>query len=251
MVKVSVVVITHNEEENLHRCLKSLDWADEIILVDAESEDRTVQIAKEYTDKVYIHPWGGFVEQRNWALKQATHQWVLFLDADEVVSPQLRGELEALKDKGMRGYSGFEIPRRSFYLGDWVGHCGWYPNYQLRLFDRKRGKWVGRVVHERVEVEGKVGRLKGEIFHYPYPNLSIHLQKINSYTSLKAEELYQRGKSFHLLDLFLRPLGKFIKMYFIRLGFLEGIRGFIISCFGAYYIFLGYAKLFEKGKVPR
>ena len=103
MVKVSVVVITHNEEENLHRCLKSLDWADEIILVDAESEDRTVQIAKEYTDKVYIHPWGGFVEQRNWALKQATHQWVLFLDADEVVSPQLRGELAALKDKGMKG----------------------------------------------------------------------------------------------------------------------------------------------------
>ncbi len=251
MVKVSALVITRNEEGNIRRCLKSLSWADEVILVDAESQDRTAQIAREYTQRVYSHKWDGFVAQRNWTLKQAQYQWVFFLDADEVISPQLREELETLKDKEMGDYSGFEIPRRAFYLGGWVNHCGWYPNYQLRFFDRKRGEWVEGMIHERVEVRGRVGRLKGEILHYPYPNLSFHLQRMDSYSSLRAEELYQKGRRSHFWDLLLRPIFKFLKMFFLRLGFLEGVRGFIISCFGAYYSFLGYAKLFEKERVPR
>lgn len=251
MVKVSALVLAHNEEEKIGRCLKSLSWADEIILVDAESQDKTAQIARGYTQRVYSHPWDGFVAQRNWALKQAQHQWVLFLDADEVISSRLRKELEALKDKGIGDYSGFEIPRKSFYLGGWVKHCGWYPNYQLRLFNRERGKWMGEMIHERVEVKGRVGRLKGEILHYPYADLAAHLQRIDSYSTLKAEELYLQGRRFHLWDILFRPLLKFLKMFFLRFGFSEGMRGLIISCFGAYYSFLGYAKLFEKRRVPR
>lgn len=251
MVGVTALVIARNEETNIRRCLESLKWADEIVLVDAESEDGTTNIAREYTQKVYCHPWEGFVGQRNWALKQAHHRWVLFLDADEVVSIRLREELEALKNGGMGGYSGFEIPRKSFYLGGWVSYSGWYPNYQLRLFDRDKGEWVGGLVHERGEVRGKVGRLNGEILHYPYPDLSSHLFRLDNYSSLKAEELYRMGKRSHWWDLMFRPLFKFLKMFLIRLGFLEGMRGFIISVFGAYYIFLGYAKLFEKGRISR
>jgi len=251
MVKVSALVIAHNEEKNIRRCLESLSWADEIVLVDAESQDGTVQIAKEYTQRVYSQPWGGFVAQRNWALQQAQHQWVLFLDADEVISPRLREEIEALKTKGIGECRGFEIPRKSFYLGGWVNHCGWYPNYQLRLFDREEGKWEGGMIHEKVKVQGRVERLKGEILHYPYPDLSSHLQRLDNYSTLKAEDLYHQGKRPHFWDLLFRPFFKFLKMFFLRFGFLEGMRGLIISCFGAYYSFLGYAKLFEKGRVPR
>jgi len=251
MVEVSALVIAHNEEKNIARCLDSLSWADEIVLVDAGSQDGTVRIAREYTQRIYSHPWEGFVAQRNWALEQAQHQWVLFLDADEVISPRLREEIEALKAQGVGEHRGFEIPRRSFYLGDWVNYGGWYPNYQLRLFDRKRGKWIGGMVHERVEVEGRVGRLKGEILHYPYPDLSSHLQRIDDYSTLKAEDLYLQGKRSHLWDLLFRPFFKFLKMFFLRLGFLEGVRGLVISCLGAHYSFLSYAKLFEKERVPR
>jgi len=251
MVEVSALVIAHNEEKNIARCLNSLSWADEIVLVDAGSQDGTVRVAKEYTQRIYSHPWEGFVAQRNWALEQAQHQWVLFLDADEVISPRLREEIEALKAQGVGEHRGFEIPRKSFYLGDWVNYCGWYPNYQLRLFDRNRGRWIGGMVHERVEVEGRVGRLKGEILHYPYPDLSSHLQRIDDYSTLKAEDLYLQGKRSHPWDLLFRPFFKFLKMFFLRLGFLEGVRGLVISCLGAHYSFLSYAKLFEKERVSR
>ena len=246
MSKVSACIVTYNEESNIQRCLEGLEWADEIIVVDAQSGDRTVQLCQKYTDNVFSHTWLGHVRQKNLALSKASGDWILCLDADERVTPELAEEMKlSVLTSDCNGYY---IPRKTYYLGRWINHSNWYPDYKLRLIRRGKGEWKGIDPHDRLEVTGKTGYLKGDILHYSYENISHHLKKINSYTSIMASESKRRGKKFSYLDLFLRPPLKFIKMYVIKGGFMDGFPGFIIAVLGSYYVFLKYAKWWELEK---
>jgi len=238
-----VVIITKNEEARIRDCLESVRWADEIIIVDACSEDRTIEICREYTDKVYRKAWQGYAAQKNWGIAQASGDWVLCLDADERVSPELRGEIINLLH-GSPNVDGFYLPRKN-YLGDrWMRYAGLYPDYKLRLFRKGKGHFEG-VVHERVKVRGEVGYLKGAILHHTYKDLSDYWDKINQYTSIEAEELFQQGARFRWYML-LRPLALFFWLYIFRQGWRNGFLGLVNSLFLSWYQFLKYAKLWEK-----
>ena len=168
-MKISAIVITFNEEQNIRAALDSLRWADEIIVVDSESADRTVEIARRFTDQIYVRPWPGYSAQKNFAASQASFEWIFSLDADERVSDELARELEQIKQGSEPAAAGFEMPRLTWYLGRWIKHSGWYPDRKLRLYNRNRGRWRGDFVHEAIEVEGKVARLKGDLLHVLAP----------------------------------------------------------------------------------
>jgi len=209
------------------------------------SQDKTVEIAKEYTDKVYQKEWPGYVDQKNLAVSKANGSWILSLDADEEITKNLRDEIlgEIKKDDAKDGY---RIPRRSFYQGRWINHSGYYPDRQLRLFRREQGHWVGGRVHERVDIQGKIGDLKEDLLHYPYQGIiSGQLQTVNSFSSLIAEDMYERGKRYHILLLLFRPTFKFLEVYLLKLGFLDGVAGLIIAVTSAYAMFVRYVKLRE------
>src|SRR5215471_19955043 len=171
-MKISATLITYNEEHNIADALESLSWADEIIVVDSESTDQTAQIARRYTDKVFIRSWSGYSAQKNFAAAKASNDWIFSLDADERVSGELRTELEELKQSEAPSQTGFEMARMAFYLGRWIKHSGWYPDYKLRLYDKRRGAWQGDYVHETLEVDGEVSRLNGNLLHYTVRNCS-------------------------------------------------------------------------------
>jgi glycosyltransferase involved in cell wall biosynthesis len=229
----------------MDRCLQSVKWADEIIVVDSISADKTVDISRKYTKAVFQKPWTGYQGQKEFALSKATGHWVLSLDADEVVSDELRREIQwqIRQDDALEGY---RIPRRSFYQGQWINHSGYYPDKQLRLFRRQRGHWTGGRVHEKVEVRGRIGNLRNDLLHYPYGGvISGQIQKVDSFSSLLAQDLYEQGKRFNLALLVCRPVGKFLEMYLLRKGFLDGLAGFIIAVSSAYAMFVRYVKLRE------
>jgi glycosyltransferase involved in cell wall biosynthesis len=247
-MSISICIICFNEEKNIRRCLESSKWADEIIVVDSISQDRTVEIAKEYTDKVYRRAWSGFVDGKNFALSKATCEWVFSLDADEEIPDKLREEIrEEINNEYAR--DGYSMPRLSFYQGRWIKHSGFYPDRQLKLFKRGKGLWVGKRVHERVEVKGGVGQLKNDLLHYPYDGIiSGQIQTIDAFSTLLAQDLYEQGRRFNSFLLLLRPPLKFLEVYLLRLGFLDGMAGFIIAVSSAYAVFVRYVKLreFEK-----
>ncbi len=247
MTRLSVAVITWNEEERLRACLESVAWANEIIVVDAESTDKTVQLAREFTDRIWVRPWPGFVAQKNFALDQAAGEWVLSLDADEQVTPDLRREIEVVlaQDGPCDGYA---IPRKNFFWGAWVRHGRLYPDYQRRLFRRGRGRFLERLVHESVEIQGTVGRFDSPLLHHSYRNLDEFLQRSNRYSTLAAEEWTRRGVRVGPTDLIFRPLGRFLSMYLLHLGFLDGWRGFLLAGLYAHYVFLRTAKVWESRK---
>lgn len=244
--RISACIICHNEDRNIERCLESIhDWVHEIVVVDSMSTDRTVEIAKAYTDRIFQRPWPGYTAQKNFALSKAEADWVLSLDADEMVSRALRDEIstEIAKPDTPDGY---RMPRRSFYQGRWINHSGYYPDRQLRLFKRQKGRWVGKRVHERMAVEGRVGNLTQDLLHYPYGGrLSGQLKTVNSFSSLLAKDMHDRGKRFHPALLFSRPLFKFLEVYVLKRGFMDGLPGLIISVSDAYAMFVRYVKLRE------
>ena len=242
---VSACVIAHNEERNLRRCLESLDWADEIVVVDAFSEDRTREIAREFTDRVFRNPWPGHVEQKNFALDRASHDWIFAIDADEEVSPELRESVLRALMGGDGRYQGYFVTRRVCYLGRWIGHCGWYPEYRLRLFRKSAGRWTGTNPHDRVEVSGSTSRLSGDLYHRPYEDLDAHFETIGRYSAIWAREMSARGRRFHWMDLATRPAFRFFRMFVLRLGFLDGMAGLVASGMGAVYVFAKYGKLWE------
>jgi glycosyltransferase involved in cell wall biosynthesis len=244
--RLSVCIICHNEERNIKRCLESLHaWVHEIVVVDSMSTDRTVDIAKGYTDRVFQRPWPGYAAQKNFALSKTETDWVLSLDADEMVSRALRDEISAEIAKS-DALDGYRIPRRSFYQGRWINHSGYYPDRQLRLFRREKGCWGGGRVHERMAVEGRVGDLKQDLFHYPYGGrISGQLGTVNSFSTLLAKDMYDRGKRFHLMHLFSRPFFKFLEVYVLKRGFMDGLPGLIIAVSDAYAMFVRYVKLRE------
>jgi glycosyltransferase involved in cell wall biosynthesis len=242
---LSVCVICFNEERNIRRCLESAAWADEIIVVDSMSQDRTTEIAREYTDKVYQRTWPGYIEQKNFALSKAKGDWILSIDADEEISQGLQDEIIKEIKKG-HAKDGYRIPRISFYQGRWIKHSGFYPDRQLRLFRRNRGYWIGKRVHERVHVNGEIGLLKNNLLHYPYKGIiSGQLQTVDRFSSLLAENRFEEGKRYNLLLLLLRPPLKFMEVYFFKLGFLDGLAGLIIASTSAYAVFVRYVKLRE------
>ena len=245
MSLISAVVITKNEERNIRECLASLDWVDEIIVVDAGSTDRTVSLAKKSTKKVYVRPWEGYGEAKNFALSRAKGDWILWLDADERVPPELREEIKDTLKSSAAEVSGFDMPRKAFFLGKWIRHCGWYPGRVTRLFRRSSGKFTEDKVHERLLVRGKTLSLREDLLHYTDPNLFHYFDKFNRYTSFAAEDLQKQGRRFSYATLLLNPVWIFVKMYVLKRGFLDGIQGFILCVLSSCYVFTKYAKLWE------
>jgi glycosyltransferase involved in cell wall biosynthesis len=245
--RLSVVVVTLNEEERLRACLESVAWADEVVVVDALSHDKTAQIAREFTDQVIVRPWPGFAAQKNFGLAEASGDWILSLDADEQVSAELREEiLRVLADDGP--YDAYRVPRRNLFGGQWVRRGGLWPDWQLRLFRRGRGRFVERAVHESVGVTGTVGRCRGALVHRSYRNVADFLARADRYSTLAAEEAVAQGRRARVSDLLLRPLGRFLAMYVVQGGFLDGWRGFLLATLYAYYVLIRSAKIWERTK---
>jgi glycosyltransferase involved in cell wall biosynthesis len=246
--RVSVVVVTQNEEERIRACLESVAWADELIVVDAESADKTATIARELTDHVFVRPWPGFAAQKNFGLEQAHGDWILSLDADELVSAPLREEIAAIA-AGAGPYAGYAIPRRNVFWGRWIRHGGLYPDWQLRLFRRGRGRFVERTVHESVTVDGSVGRLAGHLEHRSYRDVADFLERADRYSTLAADDWLASGRrSRPLVDLVVRPVGRFLTMYVARAGFLDGWRGFLLAVLYGYYVLMRSVKVWERTK---
>ena len=243
--KVSACVIVLNEEQKIGRCLKSLSWCDEIIVVDSFSTDHTVEIARQYTDRVIQHEWLGYVGQRTMIRDQATHPWILYLDSDEEVSPDLRRELEREMKHWDGVHIGYEFPRLVYFLGRWIRHGEWYPDVKLRLFHRDYGRTEGIEPHDKVVVRGPVKRLKSPVWHYTYDDLRDQAETLNRFSSITAQQKFVADTPFRITDLLFRPAFRFIKGYLLRRGFLDGMPGFIIACSNAYSAFLKYAKLWE------
>ncbi len=247
MKKLSVAIITFNEEKNIARALKSVDFADQIIVVDSLSSDRTVEICKQFSAKTTLREFPGHIDQKNFALSLTTHDWVLCIDADEVVTDKLKSEILTVLNSD-DSHAGYKFPRCTFYLGRWIRHSGWYPDYNIRLLDKTRAKWGGVDPHDKIMLDGGCGVLKGDLLHYPYRDISHHMSTINSYTSIAADRLFKAKKRARITDITLRPLFSFIKKYFIKFGFLDGVAGFVIAVTTAFYTFNKYLKLSEMNK---
>jgi glycosyltransferase involved in cell wall biosynthesis len=241
--RVSCTIICFDEEDNIRAALESVKWCDEIVVVDSFSTDRTIEICREYTDQIHQRPWPGFVEQKSFALSQTHFPWVLNLDADERVSPELRREIQAVLVHPVA--DGYYIPRLVFYLGRWWWRGGWYPDYRLRLFRRDRVVWGGVDPHEKVILHGRSARLRSPMLHYTYRDVGAHLATINFFTGVAARELDLRGQRATAADLFVRPLWRFLRFYLMRRGFMEGIAGLFVAQSAAFYVFTKYAKLWE------
>jgi glycosyltransferase involved in cell wall biosynthesis len=244
-MKISAIVITFNEEHNIAAALESLSWADEIVIVDAESTDRTVEIASRFTDRILIRPWPGYSAQKNFAAEQATNDWIFSLDADERVTPELQTAILEMKDQSEPQAAGYETARRTFYMGRWIKHSGWWPDRKVRFYDRRRARWRGDFVHESLEVNGRIDRLEGELLHFTVRNASEHHLRMDRYTTLAAQDLYSRGKHKSIVSIFIGPLIIFVRSYVFKLGFLDGVPGFAIAGFAAHYEFLKNLKLWE------
>ena len=244
--KISVCITAGNEEKNIRRCLESVTWADEIIVVDSFSADRTVEISREYTDRVYQHEWLGYVGQKNVIKKMAKHPWVLFIAADEQVSVDLRDKILNEFDTGSyKSFAGYEFPRMVRYLGKWIKHGDWYPDVKLRLFRKEKGKCVGHEPHDRIVVDGRVKRLRGHLYHYTYSGIADQIASLNKFSNITAQRWYEEGKTAKWLDIYSRPLWRFFRGYFLKRGFLDGLPGLIIAISASYGVMIKYAKLWE------
>ncbi len=242
--KITACIITKNEEAKIRRCLKSLVWCDEIIVVDSFSSDRTVEIAREFSSRVFEREWAGYAAQKQFAWDQASNEWVFWVDADEEVSDALRDEIIRRFESGSLP-DGFEMPRMVHYLGQWIRHGNWYPDVKLRLFRRSAVRVSGRRIHEKAEVDGATERLKNLLFHYTYDSIADQLDTIIRFSKLSAEEKFSSGKRCRWTDLFFRPASIFIRGYFIKQGFLDGMRGMVIAIMNAVDTALKYACLYE------
>ncbi|MBP7280636.1 MAG: glycosyltransferase family 2 protein [Leptospiraceae bacterium] len=248
-IPISVCIITLNEEDNIGRCLSSLDFADEIIIVDSGSTDNTLLIAENFPRiSFYFRQFDNYINQKNYCKSLARNEWILALDADEEISDQLKQEILSLTNESLKEFSGFFIPRLSFYMGKWIRHGGWYPNYQMRFFRKHKGEFSGFLVHETVFIEGKTSHFKNPLSHYSYRNISDHLKFIDRYSELCAVEKFKKGKKSGVILAIIEAIWKFISMYFVRFGFLDGKVGLIIAILGSYYNFLKYIKLYEMNR---
>ncbi len=244
MTKLTVTVITHNEGPHLAPALESVAWADEVIVVDSESTDDTVATARRFTSHVEVRPWAGYGPQKNYAAGRSSNDWILSIDADERVTPQLAAEIRELMQRGP-AVQGYRVSRVTHYLGRWIRSTDWYPDFHLRLYDRRAARWSEHKVHESVEMKGRIAKLRGELLHYPYRDISEHLAKIDRYTTLVAEQWAAEGRRATALHALIYPRLAFFRNYILRRGFRDGRIGFLVSMLNSYYVFLKYAKLLE------
>ncbi len=244
---LSVVIITYNEEKHIQDCLASVSWASDVVVVDSGSTDNTRTLAKENNARVIEQPFLGFGKQKQFAIDQAKYDWVFLLDADERISPELAQSIRTLfaTTKEKQRHHGYVVNRCSFHLGKWIHHGGWYPDKILRLVNRKYGGLTDVEIHEEIQVQGTSGFLKGHLLHYVFNDLTHNVNKNNLYSSIGAASLYKAGKKPSLLKMLLKPLSKFIECYVYKLGFLDGLAGFIIAIGAAYSMFLKQSKLWE------
>jgi (heptosyl)LPS beta-1,4-glucosyltransferase len=243
-VKLTATVITRNEARNIAAALESVSWADEIVVVDSRSTDGTVDIARRHATRVEVRDWPGYSAQKNHAAELASHDWILSIDADERVPRELAAEIRAVLTDAPSS-RGYRIPRVTRYLGRWIRSTDWYPDYQLRLYDRRAGRWNGRRVHESVTLEGTPGVLRQELQHFAYRDISHHLATIDRYTTLAAEQWLDEGRRTTALSALAHARLAFARNYILRRGFTDGAAGLLVSCLNSYYVFLKFAKLWE------
>ncbi len=244
-------MICFNEEETIERCLESLSFCDEIIVVDSGSTDRTRELCERCTDRVIQQKFLGYIKQKNFALDHATHDWVVCLDADEELTPEAVRSIQDAVASDDGTVAGYRLDRITYFLGVWHDRGEWSDDWQLRVFRRSRGHWTGRDPHDRVELDGKAPPLSGQLHHYNYRDLSDHLQTIDRFSARMAREMCDEGAHFRIRDLLFRPLGRFFKGYVLRRGFQKGLPGFLVSVSTAYYVFMKYAKLWELERSAR
>jgi hypothetical protein len=245
-VRISACIIAKDEARHIARCVESVRFCDEVVVLDSGSADGTPDLARAAGARVIETDWPGYVAQKGRATAAAANDWVLSIDADERVDDRLRQAIERLRSDGEPSVAAFEISRHPFVLGRWIDHGGWYPEWRVRLFDRRRARWAGIDPHDRVEADGPVGRLtEGEIQHFTYGSISEHLAQIDRFTTIAAREKVARGARGGLLAMLFRPPARFLKMYVLRLGLLDGRAGLVLAVLGAYYVFLKYAKVWE------
>lgn len=254
-MKLSVAIITFNEEANLARTLKSLTCADETILIDSGSTDRTVEIAQSFGAKVFQEEWKGFAGQKNSALAKCSGDWVLSLDADEEVTPELAEEIVRVLNShpGEPSENGYFIPRRNLFLGRWIRHGGFYPDAKLRLFKRGKGWFEDRPVHETARIQGRPGHLRCDLLHHAYPTLDAYIEHMNRYSALGAKLAVEQGKTSHsvlsfLANVLLNPLATFLYNYILRLGFLDGREGLLLHLYHSNYVSWKYAKAWQSSR---
>jgi glycosyltransferase involved in cell wall biosynthesis len=246
MARLSVMVLTKNEERNIVDCLESVRWADEIVVIDSGSTDRTVELARRYTNNVFDVEWQGYGATRNLALRKATGDWVLWLDADERAMPELGEEIRRIVAGNPENVAGYRVARRAYFLGRWIRHCGWYPSRVVRLFRREKARFTETSVHERLLLDGPTRDADHDLLHFTDPDLHHYLTKFNRYTSLAADDLAAAGRRFGITDIIVRPAFTFLKMYVFRLGLLDGVPGLILCILSSAYVFTKYAKLWER-----
>jgi glycosyltransferase involved in cell wall biosynthesis len=256
---LSVAIVAMDEEANIGRTLASVRWADEIVLVDSGSKDRTCEIAREVGARVIVEPWRGYVAQKQYAIELCTKDWVLLLDADEEISPALADEIRA-EINDPNAASGYRIPRKNLFLGRWMKHGGFYPDPKLRLFRRGEGFVTGHDPHDRCELKPgssenasrRIRQFKNAMVHYTYPNLTLYIAHMNRYSSLGAKLAVEKGhRRFSVANIVVRPMLTFVYNYFIRLGFLDGREGLLLHCYHAVYVSWKYAKAWEVSRTRR
>lgn len=245
MNKISAVVLTKNVENKIEKCLKNLDFVDEIIVVD-DSEDKTSEIAEKYPKvKVFKRKFDNYSSQRNFGIEKATSEWILMIDSDEKVE---NGFASFVKEAVLKNQaSAFKFPRKNIVFGRWIEHAGWYPDYQTRLFKKGKAKYQ-RLVHEKLEIEGETKELNVHIIHYNYDSISQFLDKLQRYTGLEADELFSNGYKFHWPDLILKSNAEFLRRFFAESGFKDGLHGLVLSILQSFYTFITYLKVWEKEK---
>jgi len=251
MIKISSITIAKDEEKNIARCILSLqNVADEIIIVlDDKTKDTTENIVKTFPHVILIKTeWQGYSKSKQAGLNIASNDWVLWIDADEEVTPKLADELKTFKESSEQGYPAYSVPRKAYFLGKWIKHSGWYPGRVTRLFNKQKVNFVDKAVHEHLDAGTDVGQLRSDLNHFTDPNIEHYYTKFNIYTSLAAQDLLRSEKAFSISDITLRPIFLFIKMYILKRGFLDGIQGFILAVSSAHYVFAKYAKLWELKK---
>ncbi len=244
MIKLSLVIIALNEEKNIAKCLEAASSvADEIIIIDSLSTDRTAETSESFGAKVIQHPFENFVKQKNIAIDAASNDWILSLDADEILSTELCLSIKTIKENP--AFDGYFMNRLTNYCGKWVYHCGWYPDAKLRLFNRQKARWTGHLIHEKIEmsVESQTGKLKGDLLHYSYYSISDHIKQADKFSAISAQELFEKGRKATAFKLVMGPVFKFLRDYVLKMGFLDGFYGYVICRISAHAAFLKYAHL--------
>ncbi|MEF8810761.1 MAG: glycosyltransferase family 2 protein [Bacteroidales bacterium] len=249
MTPISLVIITYNEERNIARCIESVgELADEVVVVDSFSTDRTEEICRQYGAKFIQHAFEGHIQQKNFAVVQATYPFILSLDADEALSDELKESIRKVKQD--RKYDGYYFNRLTNYCGKWIRHSGWYPDRKLRLFDTRKGRWKGVNPHDRYELEegSRLKFLQGDLLHYCFNSIQEHVDQTNKFSEEGAKALFDKGKRSSTLKIIVKSASRFFRNYFIKLGFLDGYYGYIICRMSAFSNFIKYAKLKELQK---